>query len=417
MTLTPAPGCEPASNLLVNEPTPGICRFVFDCTVHDEAHLLESLGRVTPARPYAEWTPEPPPPPPTPDYGHVGLYSFLAACTIGAEYNIEVCNYTHTPTPTRTPTETRRPTHTFTPTRTFTPAPTIVCGAVETPVSIALAAGADDGYIGTAATPTYDDQSCSGANSVGIWVSSNRNYLYGLHWMDHGLWRFDTGTAIPDQHGVTVAKMHVWLTYASDDSRDFDLRYYPDPGAPWSCSDWALEPTGTQAFVAAISTLTDSDWNAFSLTNVAMINPTGYTAFRSWISGGAPTGGNYVDIWSYEKPPVGLQGARLDLCIAEYTSTPTATPTDTPTETATPTETPIFSYTPTETPTITPTPTTTPTPTDTPLWTATPTATPTWTPTATPTPTPTPTITSTPTITPTATTDPYCRPLLHYEVP
>jgi hypothetical protein len=98
------------------------------------------------------------------------------------------------------------------------------------------------------------------------------------------------------------------------------------------------------------------------------------------------------------------------------TPTPTGTPTNTPTPTGTPTNTPTRTSTPTSTqtgaPTNTPTRTSTPTstqtgtPTNTPTPTSTPTATPSNTPTPTNTPTATPSNTPTPTNTPTATKPP-----------
>lgn len=311
---------------------------------------------------------------------------------------------TNTPTVTDTPTTTPTATPTPTPTITPTATPTVNCPSGGVGVSIPIVASNDDAYT-YAGDPVYaNNNSCDGFDDAGTNLSTTRQYCCGdQYWINMCLLRFDVDAmSIPPGNVPISGALRVDITAIDDtDNRSYVGHYYPGAApkpTPFSCSDWAKDPTGTEAFSEDITGLSVGT-EIIPLSNVGEIPLDAEVAFRLWLSGGEPTGTNRLQIreWDFE---VGQFGAVLEICYATPTPTSavTATPTPTPTGTPTPTD------TPTSTPTVTATPTPTDTPTSTPTSTAT--ATPTDTPTITPTPTQTPTVTNTPTATPTFTPTP-----------
>lgn len=239
-----------------------------------------------------------------------------------------------------------------------TPTPTNYLRVCVTP-------GTDDGAVEKTDT-VYPPATSATSSTNGTTIAISRSLSGGNHTIRSALLRYDT-SSVPDGAVISTAEFDVYLNgKAVTDARALWLEWYDTANWPIDSTDYAETAVGDAAQVL-ISSLSTSVWTQIGLSNpndAGHVNKTGYTALRGHISGGQPTGNNYVTMTTLEWG-AGTYASCLILTWTIPTSTPGPTDSPTPTQTPTNTPTPTATATPTNTPTITQTPTLTPTATPT----------------------------------------------------
>lgn len=115
------------------------------------------------------------------------------------------------------------------------------------------------------------------------------------------LLRFDTGSVLPDTAIVTGATLRLRIESHSDvDTRSITA----DWNGAWTgvAADWSIAALTTAHAGTALSTFTTDNFDYdFTLTGYGggNVSTTGYTNLRVHISGGAPTGYNYVAVSAF----------------------------------------------------------------------------------------------------------------------
>lgn len=279
---------------------------------------------------------------------------------------------------------------------------------IDPTTTFAVAASADDGVV-KGFGYTYPPPCTSANTTQDIFYVRRSRGRYFTRTIAYGLIRWDTSSLTG---GATVTSASFGANIVDRTSpygRNWQGDWYNwSPSV--SCAAYVGAAPAPNAFSVPITSLSIGS-NTVALSNVGNINTSGTTYLRLAVSGGTPTGDNYVRMRSFDRVSLpNTPKLRVNYTLAGAptpTVTPAATPTSTPIRTPkfTPTRTPTASPTVTQSPTPTSTPTKTaiPTQTQTATPTSTPTATATRTPTATPSPTLTQTLTSTATNTPTNT--------------
>lgn len=193
------------------------------------------------------------------------------------------CKSTFTPTPAVTATSTRTS--------------TITATATPTPVSVSFSASCS---IGDCATADNTSNAYPPAGIVSIFsnfLNPNRSTFGGSFEVGVGLIRWDT-SSITD--GATILSCTLEFTTAAgailnDDTRSLTAAW-TTAESPWSASDYDVN-AGTDALSGtALSTFSSNTLYDLSLSNCSNVDTTGYTGVKLWVSGGQPTGQNYMEI-------------------------------------------------------------------------------------------------------------------------
>ena len=123
--------------------------------------------------------------------------------------------------------------------------------------------------------------------------------------VQNGLFRWDT-SALPDDAIISSATVTFYMdTIANDESRSLTADWYTS--WPIDESDWILEPQTGALSGIALSTFSVGS-NTITLENVSTnVSTTGYTGLRFHISGGLPTGQNFVTVTAYDNGGEGSQ--------------------------------------------------------------------------------------------------------------
>jgi hypothetical protein len=87
---------------------------------------------------------------------------------------------------------------------------------------------------------------------------------------------------------------------ANANSRNLVADWYSASSWPISSSDYALNPAGSALGGAQIASLATGAYNSLTLGNLGSISLTGQTGLRLQVSGGQPSGDNYVQMGTYE---------------------------------------------------------------------------------------------------------------------
>jgi hypothetical protein len=161
-----------------------------------------------------------------------------------------------------------------------------------------VSAGNYDGYVFSANSPTYPPTFGGGYNVTGTVMGTDKQYISTNYRVDNSFVKFDT-SSVPDTATVigTILNMHVGTIY-NIDSRNLILEYYMYTNM--GDAQW-LATTGNNANAGIpLSSILSNAWNQYTLINLSNINKTGETGFRFGISGGQPTGDNYIAHHTFE---------------------------------------------------------------------------------------------------------------------
>lgn len=172
-----------------------------------------------------------------------------------------------------------------------------------------VAASGDDGEaLGSGAGyPPSATLAVSANASIELQKTLGANYTVSV-----ALIRFDT-SSLPDDATIDSATLRIRVTATDDiNSRSLTVEWY-DAGTIGT-EDYTAT-VGTDAHAGtAIGSISGGADNDFVLVNVSNVSKTGYTGLRLHISGGAPTGGNFVFFAAFDHAT--LTEPRL---IVEYT--------------------------------------------------------------------------------------------------
>lgn len=171
-----------------------------------------------------------------------------------------------------------------------------------------IASGIDDQYVGSTSA-TYPPPSTGLQREVTQTEinAPGRSWNGTTYDVRNGLLRFDT-SSLPDGATITGATLTVSNNdRANPDTRNVTIEYYDWNGS--SDSDFSLVgdpasfPAGKTAHSGRDISLFTFGQHVLTLENLnypGNINPGGYTSFRTHISGGTPTGNNYMTIHALE---------------------------------------------------------------------------------------------------------------------
>ena len=177
-----------------------------------------------------------------------------------------------------------------------------VTAAGETTLTFNVSANADDGDVTVSGSvgSGYPPSGAAAANSSGPVFTAGRRRAFGNFQILVPLLRFDT-SSLPDNATVTSAKLRLHVTgKADDDNRSLVGEWYPSSNWPIDPTDWT-QTTGTSALVGAdLTGIAVGTSNELNLSGVAAISVSGYTGLRLGISGGQPSGDNYLQIAALE---------------------------------------------------------------------------------------------------------------------
>lgn len=164
--------------------------------------------------------------------------------------------------------------------------------------TFSIAASGDDGEV-LSSSASYPPASASGTDDSTADLDVLRWLSGGTYAIRTGHLRFDT-SSLPDGDAINSAtlKLHI-KTVANDDSRNLVFEYY-DWGSSISNGDWTATAPASPVATIALSSLTTSAVNNITITDLSGISKTGYTYFRIHISGGQPTGLNWVQMASFD---------------------------------------------------------------------------------------------------------------------
>lgn len=158
-----------------------------------------------------------------------------------------------------------------------------------------ITAGSQDGWVDSSGG-SYPPGSTPSFNSTDSFIYADKEFL-GSYRVGNALLKFDT-SALPDNAQVTFATLRVWVAAkANINARNLTADWFTWTG---TSSDYT-EAAGTNALSGvAISSITANSDNDFTLSNVQNVSTSGFTYLRLHISGGQPSGQNYVAISTYE---------------------------------------------------------------------------------------------------------------------
>jgi hypothetical protein len=136
-------------------------------------------------------------------------------------------------------------------------------------------------------------------------VEASKNREGSTYVVRNILLMMDTAS-IPDDATITGARLRFWCTDAlthkgrnTQNGRNFVGEYYGWDGT--SQTDWsATTPASLMLFSVPIANIVKGAWNEVELTDLSGIGKTGATLIRCHVSGGAPTGYNYVAMAAFE---------------------------------------------------------------------------------------------------------------------
>ena len=115
-----------------------------------------------------------------------------------------------------------------------------------------------------------------------------------------GLLRFDTGV-LPDNAVVTSASLRLRLVQkVSVNNPSLVAEWYGAANWPIESSDWTASVGSDAHAGTALAGLVANAENELSLQNLGSISLTGATGLRLGLSGGSPSGENYLSFASWD---------------------------------------------------------------------------------------------------------------------
>ena len=133
----------------------------------------------------------------------------------------------------------------------------------------------------------------------GATVEASKSYQgSGGYYVRNALLRWDT-SSIPDNATITKATLRFWCTVSNpSEARNLVAEYWGWDGT--SRTDWSSKPSDTPVFRTPVANITSGASNSAEFADLGGISKTGWTLIRCHISGGTPTGYNYVVMSSSE---------------------------------------------------------------------------------------------------------------------
>jgi glucose/arabinose dehydrogenase/PKD repeat protein len=168
-----------------------------------------------------------------------------------------------------------------------------------TGLTVGVAAGGDDGDV-TSAGGSYPPSGSPAANTTGTVLTAGRRFVFGGYEVLAPLLRFNT-SALPDNATLTSATLRLYVTGKTDaDNRNLVGEWYPSSSWPIDAADYALSSAANALAGADITPIATGKTTDFALTGLGSISKTAYSALRLHVSGGQPTGDNYVQIAAFD---------------------------------------------------------------------------------------------------------------------
>jgi hypothetical protein len=178
----------------------------------------------------------------------------------------------------------------------------VSAGASSGTMTFSVASGADDGdlTLRSAQSQGYPPTGSVSVNASGSVVTAGRRAAFGNYSVFVPLLRFDT-SGLPDGATITSATLKVFVTgKTDDDARNLMAEWYPASNWPIDAAEFSLDSTGSALAGSDITAITVGGVNSFALTGLSAVSTTGATALRLHVSGGQPTGDNYVQMAAFE---------------------------------------------------------------------------------------------------------------------
>ena len=184
--------------------------------------------------------------------------------------------------------------------------PYVIDPSTSTTFSVALAT--DDGWVmgmSSSYPPACGYYGSSGAYNVA------RTYFSGQYNIAYGLARWNT-SSLGTSATITSASFRAYPVAKGN----ANARYWQGGWYTWSavnCSAYVTTAPTATAFSALVSSVTLNTYNSWTLSNLSNVNKTGTTYLRVGISGGLPTGQNYVNFTNYDT------GSNVEQLVVNYT--------------------------------------------------------------------------------------------------
>jgi len=171
-------------------------------------------------------------------------------------------------------------------------------------VTFSVSAGGDDGDLKVTGKQAkgYPPSGSPTGSITGSVVMAGRRLASGSFQVLVPLLRFNT-SSLPDNAIVTSVKLRLYVTGKADtDNRSLVGEWYPSASWPIDAADWTLT-TGSGALPGAdLTGLPTNASNELALSSPGSVSLTGSTGLRLGISGGQPSGDNYLQIAALEHP-------------------------------------------------------------------------------------------------------------------
>jgi glucose/arabinose dehydrogenase/PKD repeat protein len=177
----------------------------------------------------------------------------------------------------------------------------VVAGQSSATITFSIAAGGDDGDAGTTGRQRdgYPPSTVS-ASATDTTLTVGRRRAAGNFEVRVPLLRFDTA-ALPDGATITSATLRIHVIKKQDqDNRSLQVEWYPASGWPIDGADYALDSSGNALAATDITAIATGQVSGFSLTGLGNVSTTGFTALRLHLSGGQPSGDNYLQLAAFE---------------------------------------------------------------------------------------------------------------------
>jgi hypothetical protein len=180
----------------------------------------------------------------------------------------------------------------------------LAAGGGESTLTFSVSAGGDDGDVSVAGAQAagYPPSGAAAPNASGSVFTAGRRLAWGEFEVLTALLRFDT-SALPDNATVTSVRLRLHVTGTADaNDRSLVGEWYSTANWPIDATDWTLSAGANALPGADITALVKNATAELNLTGPAGISLNGYTGLRLGISGGQPSGDNYVQISALEHP-------------------------------------------------------------------------------------------------------------------
>ena len=183
-----------------------------------------------------------------------------------------------------------------------TSAQTAVVVAGSSSMTFSVVAAGDDGDLTVAgpAASGYPPGTAPAVNTSGTALTAGRRLAFGEYEVIVPLMRFDT-SGLPDGATITSATLKVYVTKKTDaDDRSLTAEWV-DGSSTWpiDAGDFTLVGSGSALAGSDITGLNVGAVNSFGLSGLSSVSTTGWTGLRLHVSGGQPTGDNYVQMAAF----------------------------------------------------------------------------------------------------------------------